>query len=660
MKRTPNQRSAGPVTAAGPCGSTAPTIGEIIGRRVGRRRVLKGALGVAALGALAGSLGDLRPGRAWAAAPRFTFSEIAHGVDATHHVAPGYRAEVLIRWGDPVVAGAPAFAPMNQTAEAQETQFGYNNDFVGYLGLPFGSNNPEHGLLCVNHEYTNEETMFPGLGGRQDRKGFPAMTAALVDIEMSAHGGSIVEIEKQGGRWRSVPDGPYNRRISARTTAIAITGPAAGHRRLRTGRDPSGGRVIGTIADCAGGMTPWGTYLMAEENFHGYFSGALAGHPEERNFRRYGIPGERYAWARYHERFDINAEPNEANRFGWVVEVDPLDPRATPNKRSALGRLRHEGAENIVNPDGRVVVYQGDDDRFEYLYRFVTEGRFDPDSREANRNLLDRGVLSVAKFNDDGTLNWLPLVFGKAPLIPENDFHGQADVLIETRRAADLLEATPMDRPEDVEPDPVTGKVYVMLTNNWQRTAGQVDAANPRAVNRFGHILELIPPGGDHAAPTYRWDVLVKCGDPKAIGVGASWNPATSDNGWFAAPDNCAVDGRGRLWIATDQAGAWSRTGTADGIWALETEGPLRGTGRMFFRAPVGAEVCGPRFTPDDKTLFVAVQHPGTGGTRFLLLFERVFTFEDPATRWPDFQDGMPPRPSVVAITKHDGGVIGS
>jgi secreted PhoX family phosphatase len=403
---------------------------------------------------------------------------------------------------------------------------------------------------------------------------------------------------------------------------------------------------------------------MAEENFHDYFDGELQGHPEQANYARYGIPGSRYGLGRVIERFDINAEPNEANRFGWIVEVDPLDPSSTPVKRTALGRFKHEGAESIVNGDGRLVIYSGDDQRFEYLYRFVTAGRVDTENRAANRDLLDSGTLSVARFDADGTVEWLPLVHGQGPLTAANGFASQADVLIEARRAATLLGATPMDRPEDVEPNPANGRVYVLLTNNSKRGDADkpgADAANPRAANIWGHILELTPAGGDHAADSARWEVLVRAGNPAEPGIAAQWNPATSANGWFACPDNCAVDPSGRLWIATDQGKGWSKaSGSADGVWALETEGRGRGTGRMFFRVPVGAELCGPRFTPDGRTLFVAVQHPATDGTIDYPGFERASTFEDPATRWPDFRPDLPPRPSVVVITKDDGGVIGS
>lgn len=565
---------------------------------------------------------------------------------------------MLIRWGDPVLPGAPAFDPMNQTAEAQKQQFGYNNDYIGFLPLSDGA---DRGLLCINHEYTNEEVMFPGIGKQDGDADFAGMTREFVDVEMAAHGNSIIEIVRENGQWQVVPDSQYARRITALDTPMRLSGPAAGHDRMKTNADPSGTEVIGTINNCAGGMTPWGTYLTAEENFHGYFGGELAeDHPEFVNYERYGVPGGWYAWYRHHDRFDIAKEPNEANRFGWIVEIDPLDPQSTPIKRTAMGRFRHEGAETIVNSDGRVVVYSGDDNRFDYLYKFVSEGTFNPDDRDANRDLLDSGTLYVARFDADGTMEWMPLVHGDGPLTAENGFDSQADVLIEARRAGDLLGATPMDRPEDVEPNKVTNKVYVMLTNNSRRTPEQVDAANPRAESNFGHIVELTPPNDDHAATTAQWDILVLCGDPAVAEVGAKWNPATSRNGWFGSPDNCAMDHQGRLWITTDQGSGWSRSGTADGVWGLETDGELRGTGKMFFRVPIGAEMCGPIFTPDDTALFVAVQHPATDGTKDYPGFERSSTFEDPATRWPDFQEGVPPRPSVLVITKQDGGRIGT
>ena len=625
----------------------------MIDRRFGRRGALKALLGSAAAG-LAVDFAPPAQRPAMAAAPAFAFAEIAHGVDGTHHVARGYAADILIRWGDPLSAEAPAFDPHDQSAAAQAVQFGYNNDFIGYVPLDPSDGQEQRGLLCVNHDYTNADVMFPG------RAAGAGMTADLVAIEMAAHGGSIVEVVERGGKWAYVRDSRFNRRITAGTTAMALSGPAAGHARLRTAADPSGRRVIGTLNNCAGGITPWGTYLMAEENFNGYFGGELgADHAEAHNHARHGVPGGWTAWSRFDARFDIGREPREANRFGWIVEVDPFDPRSTPRKRTALGRFKHEGAEPVVNQDGRVVIYMGDDQRFEYIYKFVSQGAHDPADRRANADLLDAGTLYVARFDADGTLAWLPLVHGEGPLTAANGFASQAEVLIEARRAADLLGATPMDRPEDVQANPHTGKVYAMLTNNKKRGTAAVDAANPRAENRFGHIIEITEPDMDFAATRSRWEVLIRCGDPARPEVGALWNPATSAEGWFANPDNCALDHQGRLWVTTDQGAGWARSGTADGVWAVETEGPRRGTGRMFFRVPVGAEMCGPCFTPDDRCLFVAVQHVGADGIENYAGFGRASTFEDPATRWPDFDPAMPPRPSVVAITRNDGGPIG-
>jgi secreted PhoX family phosphatase len=635
-----------------------PTMGEIIGARYSRRELMRGALAVTAISTTFGPALLAASGVAKAATPSFAFEEIPAGVDADHHVAPGYRAEVLIRWGDPLVAGAPEFDPNAQTAEKQKLQFGYNNDFIGYFPIDGSS---EHGLLGVNHEYTNEELMFPGLGAEQSAKevNFAGMTKELVDIEMAAHGGSVVEVRKVDGRWTYVKDSPLNRRITMSDTEIELTGPAAGHERLRTSADPTGTRVIGMINNCAGGITPWGTWLSGEENFHGYFWGEVAeDHAEAVAFKRYGVPGKWYNWGVYYDRFDIAKEPHEANRFGWIVEIDPYDPTSMPKKHTALGRFKHEGAMCIVNKDGRLVLYSGDDERFEYVYKYVSNGTYDPGAGKANSRLLEDGVLYVARYDADGSMEWLPLVHGQGPLTAENGFPDQATVLIEARRAGDLLGATKMDRPEEIEPHPKTNKVFVMLTNNSRRKAEQVDAANPRAENLFGHIVEMTPPDGDHAATKFSWDILVKCGDPSVAEVGAVWGPGTSKDGWFGMPDNCAVDNQGRLWIATDGNSA-KATGRSDGVWAIETEGEARGASKHFYRCPAGAELCGPVFTPDDRTLFVAVQHPADDGDLWPE-FGRVSTFEDPSTRWPDFQAGMPPRPSLVVITKEDGGIIGS
>ena len=627
------------------------TIADIIDARLSRRGFLAG-LGASAAAATTGcatSPLQSQPVEAVRTAlegsvSTFTFPEISRGADETHHVPDEYVADIVLRWGDGLFADSPAFDPHAQSPAAQERQFGYNNDFLGVYPLEAGPSGAQRALLCVNHEYTSTHLMFPGI----IQRGTVSKEESL--IEMAAHGGTIVEIEQTPENdWKPVLSSRFNRRITAGSTQMQLTGPAAGSDRLKTRDDPTGRSVIGTMNNCAGGITPWGTYLMAEENFNGNFLGELdPDHREAANHKRYGVPGGWYQWGRHVDRFDVSVTPNEPNRYGWIVEVDILDPTSTPKKRTAMGRFKHEGAESVVAPDGRVVFYMGDDQRFDYVYKFVSAKPIDRENREANLDLLDEGTLYVARFNEDGTIDWMALTHGEGPLTAENGFDSQGDVMIEARRAADLLGATPMDRPEDLEPDPNTGRVYVMLTNNSRRTDEQTDSANPRAKNNFGHIIEIIEPEGDFTATRSNWEILVRCGDPADPEVGATWNPQTSENGWFGSPDNCAIDPAGRLWVSTDGN---ESTGANDGLWALATDGAQRGTGRAFFRGPDGSEVSGPRFAKDGKTVFLSVQHPGDG---------RAKSFENPATRWPDFSEDMPPRPSVIAIRHKDAKPIGS
>jgi hypothetical protein len=675
------------------CSSNRPLL-EIAGARMSRRTALKGFVTTAVMGALGGTFTS----RVALAASSFGFESLSQTITEDMQVAPGYTPQLLIRWGDPVLPGAPAFDPMNQTAEAQARQFGYNNDFLGYFPLPRASDSSEHGLLAVNFEYTSHELMFPewtkseaGEAARQaaawaarqaaleagkdeaaveqaanaaaneadtgaaiDRASLAVQTPEQSAIEIMAHGGGVIEVIKENGQWRVVDGSQYARRITGETE-MTIAGPAAGHDLLKTSADPTGTKVLGMLNNCAGGKTPWGTWLSGEENFHGYFGGSApeAGPLAESN-KRYGVPGGWYAWARSVDRFDVGKEPNEPHRFGWIVEIDPYDSNATPIKRTALGRFKHEGATPIVNKDGRLVAYTGDDERFEYLYKYVSNGTYDPAAGMANSALLDDGTLYVARFDED-RLTWLPLVHGEGPLTEENGFSSQAEVLILTRKAADLLGATPMDRPEDVEPNPVNGRVYLALTNNTRRKAEQVDAVNPRAENAHGQIVELVPPGegadADHAATEFGWNMLILAGDPAKDGSGAMYGEGSE--AWFSSPDNVAIDPEGRLWISTDQGGAQAKNNIPDGMYCCDLEGAGRAVVKFFFAAPKGAEMCGPEFTPDGRTLFVAPQHPAEADGY-------VSTFENPTTRWPDFQEGMPPRPSIVAITKDDGGAIGS
>ncbi len=626
--------------------STQPTISQLMDARMTRRTALKSMTAAGVYGLFGCATPALEP-----RGSSLTFTESGRFMDETHHVAPGYNVRTLVRWGDPLHADAPEFNPRQQTAEAQEEQFGANNDYIAFMPLPRGSNSSTRGLLCVNNEYTLAQLMWPGYNAADYAKN---VTREQCETEMAATGHSIVEVENRNGQWSMNRNSVYNRRISARSTPIRISGPAAGHPRMTTRADVSGTRVIGTIVNCAGGTTPWGTVLFGEENIQNYFTGDASVGREAASWKRMGITGKgRYLWGRHIDRFNLNREPNEANRFGWIVEVDPYDPKSVPVKRTAMGRCKYECANTIISHDGRVVAYSGDDERMNYVYKFVTRDRYDPANAAANRDLLDNGTLYVARFNADGKMQWLPLVFGQGPLTKANGFENQGDVLIDTRRAADLLGATPMDRPEDVEPNPLTGRVYVVCTYNELRKPEQADAANPRGPNKHGHIIEIIPPMAngkpDHAATECPWEFFIIGGDPKNPEHGARYHGTVSSNGWIAAPDNLAFDPKGRIWIATDGQEDWA--GFADSLYAAEASGPHRGITRCFFSSPRGAECTGPAFTPDGKTLFLSIQHPGD---------EKGSTFDKPSTRWPDFKPDMPPRAAVVAITKADGGEIGS
>lgn len=641
------------------------TLEEIIENQTNRRQVLRGIM--AAGGAMASSwcfVGCENSGSTGGssleaettsiadAAPS-GFSELPHVFANTGSsaksidVADGYSTQVFIKWGDPIVAGSTKIDFDKPTPEEQAKQFGYNNDFVAYLPFERGSSNSKHGFLVVNHEYTNPELMFEGVTYKNKVE---KRTEEQIRVEAAAHGHSVVEIKQDSDlQWHIVSDSKFNRRFTLNTKMI-LTGPAAGHPRMKTSTDSTGREVFGTVSNCSGGVTPWGTVLSGEENFHFYFRGKLdESSSEKENHERFGVKGYGdYSFFRVDDRFKLNKTPNEPNRFGWVVEIDPYDENWVPVKRTAMGRFKHEGAATAVNHDGRVVVYSGDDERFEYLYKFVTKKKYDPSNPSLNRDLLDEGTLYVARF-DEKTVEWFPLEHGKGPLTAENGFESQADVVIETRRAADLYNATPMDRPEDVEANPKTHNVFVVLTNNDRRTDEQIDAPNPRAQNKHGHILELSIPQidgkPDHAATKHEWRLFLKAGH---LQNDDAWYQGSEPVTWLSCPDNCAFDNQGRLWISTD--GAEKTSGILDGAYMCEVEGPDRALTKQFFHVPIGAELCGPCFTPDNSTLFVAIQHPGEYSTR-----------DEPTTRWPNPPNSdLPPQPSIVAITKKGGGPVGT
>ena len=641
-----------------PRGSLAETYGAVVARGHSRRSVLKGlaaGAGMAATGFGAGRAEALAQGGPG-------FAELARVRDARDHWPEGYARQVLLRWGDPLFADSPAFDLATLNGEAAAKQFGYNNDFTAFLPIDGRS---DRGLLVVSHEYASPWLMFPGLTIDDFRE---KLTEDQIRAVMASTGLSVVEVAREaGGRWAVDLASPRNRRIHL-GTEMALSGPAAGDARLRTGADPSGRVVYGTISNCNGGVTPWGTILSGEEGGMDVFGGDYTTLEDQDLVARQGWDEEEndgYAMARIEPRFRFEEEPNEWMRFDWVVEIDPFDPAAKPVKRTALGRFTHEGAHVVVAPSGRVVVFMGDDDDFEYLYRFVTDGVFDPDDRAANRDLLDSGTLSVARFEADGTMRWLPMIAGQGPLTAEAGFASQADVVLNTRAAADLLGATPMDAPEGFVPHPLTGKLYVAMTENEDRLGAgegeageQVNAANPRGPNPHGHILELVPPGSDgardFAAESFAWDVFVLCGDPSKPEEGAMYHPGTSASGWFTDPDNLGVDPSGRLWVTTDGP---PPEGIADALFVMDTEGPARGLPRLFYVAPVGSECCSPAFVPDGTAMFLSVQHPGELRIED---DEDAGSVAEMGTAWPDFAEGMPARPALIVLTRADGAVVGS
>lgn len=608
---------------------------EILDQRLSRRRFLQGSTVLAASASLPVLGLASKPGGVQSS---LTFREPAHQLTPQLEVPAGYQAQVLLRWGEPLFQGGPAFDPLQQTAEKQAQQFGYNNDFIGFLSLPLGSNSATHGLLVVNHEYTVPQIMWPGSPDDV------SLNKAQTDTDIAAHGLSVVEIEWRDGQWLQRKDSKYTRRITP-LTPMQISGPAAGSARLKTAISQDGVHTLGTYGNCAGGVTPWGTVLTGEENIDMMFAGDFSQSAEAPSLTRFGMEKKaQKSWAAHYPRWDLSKQPNESFHMGWIVEIDPYDPQSIPKKRTALGRFKHEGANVYINTDGRVVAYMGDDQKFEYLYKFVSANTYQPDNRAANLQLLDEGTLYCARFDADGTVAWLPLVFGQGPLTAANGFASQADVVIDVRKAADLLGATAMDRPEDVEVNPVNGAVYVMLTKNADRTKAQRSPANPRAKNKAGQIVEMTAPKGDHSAAVFAWDMFLLAGrrdDPST-----TYHPATGKNSWLACPDNCAFDSKGRIWITSDGAEDFD---IAEGIWASDVSGASRALVKRFLRAPLGSEICGPFFTPDDKHLFCSVQHPAEGSS-----------YEQPSTRWPDFDAKLPPRPAVIVINRTDGQAVGT
>lgn len=569
-------------------------------------------------------------------------------------VPPGYIAQVLYPWGSPTgIAGAmPVFASdASNSAADQSMQAGMHHDGMHFFPLGTGS---ERGLLVMNHEYTDEQLLHTD--------GVTHWTAEKVRKSLHAMGVSVIEIERRPEGWRQVLPSPYARRVHG-NTSMRISGPAAGSPGMRTSANPAGDQVFGTFANCAMGVTPWGTYLTCEENFHGYFGGpkeAAAGVSEPQ--RRYGtVPGSQWSeYWRFDERFDITKHPNESNRFGWVVEIDPFDPTAVPVKRTALGRKRQESATCTTTKDGRLAVYMGDDARFEYIYKFVSHEKIrqgtDTTSRAANRTLLDAGILYVARYDDGGRGCWLELAHGKNGVDAAAGFASPADVLVHARLAGDVVGGTKMDRPEWIAVHPQTGEVYVTLTNNSQRgTPGHppVDAANPRAVNIFGGILRWREDGQDAGATSFDWDHFALAGDPTLPAAGTRYPSKDADA--FGSPDGLHFDSGGLLWIQTDISGQDIGKGPMTALGNNQMLCADIATGRIkrFLVGPNGCEITGCTSTPDRRTLFVNIQHPGE---------RRDDGSGMPSSAWPDgtVTGTARPRSATVVVQRADGGVVGT
>lgn len=613
-----------------------------------RRIVLRGGLGAAVGGLLAPLAGVSLVGCVAAGSAGgesgggLGFKSVPISTADTVTVPEGYTVDVIAAWGEPVGLSGdmPAFkTDATNTAAEQEAQMGMHHDGIHF----FAQQGSTSGLLVMNHEYVDD--------GLLHKDGMATWSAEKVKKAQAAHGVAIIEVEQKDGRWQMVRPSPWARRVTA-STPIAVGGPAAGHPMLRTAADPQGRRVLGTFNNCASGITPWGTYLTTEENFIFYFNGPDA--PDEHG-KRWGLRkgGGGYRWHEHDERFDATKHPNEPNRFGWVVEIDPSDFSSTPIKRTALGRAAHEGATVAVTKDGRAVVYSGEDSRFEYIYKFVSRDRIAPGGAAANRELLDRGTLYVARFEAGGAGRWVALSHGQGPLTAANGFADQGEVLIKTRQASDALGATKMDRPEWIAVDQARGEVYCTLTNNSSRGTDKqpgVDAANPRANNTMGNIIKWRE-DVDFDAATFRWSHFVLAGDPANERADSKGN---IKGDMFGCPDGLWIDRRGVLWIQTDMStsamgkGDLARLGNNAMLAADVTTGEVR----RFLTGPAGCEITGVTSTPDLRTMFVNIQHPGESAS------ERSDPNEPmKISKWPY---GGRPRSATVVITKNDGGRIGT
>ncbi|MGD9792181.1 MAG: PhoX family phosphatase [Acidimicrobiia bacterium] len=627
------------------------SLSDMIGSRLTRRSVMAGGLATAAAtmfgvfaagSATAGESYDRHDGDDDDDARRkrklLGFTSVAPSQADAFIVADGYVAEVLIPWGTPLLSTGPAWKKDgSNTAIEQAQQIGAHHDGMHYFPLDGGRNGSRRGLLVVNHEYIDQVLFYSD--------GSTVMTKDKVDKALAGHGVSVVEIRLVNGKWRLV-DSKYNRRITG-STPVAFSGPVSiNHPKMASNNAP-----MGTLNNCSYGYTPWGTYLTCEENWNGYF-GSSTPFVATADEARYGISAAGFGY-KWHvgdpARFDLNLNRNEPNRFGWVVEIDPFDPTSTPVKRTALGRIKHEGA-TVVESNGRVVVYTGDDEDKDYLYKFVGSDSWRK-LRRQGKSPLDHGRLYVAKFDASGTGEWLPMVHGKGALTVANGWADQADVLLRTRQAADAMGATKLDRPEWITVHPKTNDVYVSLTNGSSGSAG----ISPRNPNPYGHIARLSEAHGDHTSLTFSWDIFLLAGDP-------AYDASVVPNGdILGSPDGLWMDPDGRLWIQTDISNSSQNRPERGydhiGNNAMFAADPNTGEVRRFLVGPRGCEITGVIATPDQQTMFVNVQHPGETTT-----FWGTPTPANPrlVSNWPDFDADGRPRSATVVIRKIGGGKIGT
>ncbi|MEO1210536.1 MAG: PhoX family phosphatase [Cyanobacteria bacterium J06638_20] len=659
--------------------SNNPTFASILGSRLQRRQVLRGGLAFAVTTMFAGPISKgLRPAPAAADTTLLGFTSVPVSEADTIVVPEGYTARTLIPWGEPITGSYPEYS-LSNTGEEQAMQIGSHHDGMHFFPIEGESayeGSSDEGLLVLNHEYVEPRYMHQSAIGMAFGSGDVPMLGDLraadeVLKEMNAHGVSIVHLQKQdSGEW-SVVRSDLNHRVTALTPA-RITGPASGSDLLKTKYSPDGTRTRGTLNNCAHGVTPWNTYMAAEENWARYFrnSDTVPGNqgPESslpREHARYGVStgDARYKWdladngADEFVRFDASTKGasatddyrNEPNTFGWMTEIDPFDPTSTPRKHTALGRFAHEGVVFQPAIEGEpVICYSGDDARFEYIYKFVSAQPYE--AATASGDLLDEGTLYVAKFHADGTGEWVALAFGENGLTPENGFADQADILVNTRTAADFVGATKMDRPEWGAVDPNTREVYFTLTNNTRRTAEQVDEANPRPESRWGHIIRWSEAGNG----TFEWDLFVLAG-PSADSVSPTGDAFTEDNK-FVCPDGLWVDADSRVWIQTDISESVQNSDefAEFGNNQMVVADPRTGEIRRFLTGPTGQEITGVITTPDQRTMFINVQHPGA------TVEDADFAAGNLNSRWPNQSPSIYPRSATVVITKDDGGVIGT